>query len=177
MTDLDRGEDLGMRQVDAIAIAGGRVVVEGEGGVVGEFDGAVGELADAQLRTLEVGEDADRPADLGLDGADVGDEGGETSVVGVAHVDAEHVRTRQEQLLDGAPIGGDRTQGRKDLDPSIALHLVTLPQKMSYRAHEVSTLSKRRERRQARTGVGRSGRNVHEIRTSPHFMKLVSGPS
>ncbi len=53
----------GMRQMNARRVARRRIVVEREGLAERQLDAAVGELADAQLRPLQVGEDADRPAD------------------------------------------------------------------------------------------------------------------
>ena len=63
-----------MRQIDARRVAGLRIVVEREGLAERQLLLAVGEFADAQLRSLQVGEDADRPADRFLDGADAADQ-------------------------------------------------------------------------------------------------------
>ena len=64
---LDAGENLGMRQVNARGVAWSGVGVEREDRIVVEHDGAAGEAADAQFRTLQVDQDADRPAALALD--------------------------------------------------------------------------------------------------------------
>ena len=59
---LDRGENFRMRQVDALGIARRRVGVEHEGVAVFHRRGAAGECAEAQLRPLQIDQDADRPA-------------------------------------------------------------------------------------------------------------------
>ena len=62
-----------MRQVHAVDVAGRRVAVEHEGRALGEFDAAVGELADPQLRALQIDQDADRAAIVGFERADHAD--------------------------------------------------------------------------------------------------------
>ncbi len=70
MARLHRFEDFGMRQEHAGGVAGLVAVVEREGLAGRQVDLAIGELADAQLRALQVGQNADRPAGARLDGAD-----------------------------------------------------------------------------------------------------------
>ncbi len=60
---LDRIQDFGMRQIDAVAVAGRLGLLSSvKVWPRRQLDLAVGELADAQLRSLQVGENADRPA-------------------------------------------------------------------------------------------------------------------
>ena len=58
---------------------------------------AGGEGAAPELRPLQVGEDADRPADLGLDLANQRVPPGDVVVGAVAHVEPEHVGAGEEQ--------------------------------------------------------------------------------
>ena len=67
------------------------------GRALGQHRRAVGEGAAAQLRPLQVGEDADRPADLGLDLANQRVAPGDVVVGAVAHVQPEHVGAGDEQ--------------------------------------------------------------------------------
>ena len=66
---------------------------------------SVGELPDAQLRPLEVGQNADRSAALCLDRADTLDQHAHRVVAGMAHIDAEEVCARFMQLLDRVFLG------------------------------------------------------------------------
>ena len=101
---LERGEDFRMGQLDARRVAGRRVVESRTKRLAdGQLDRLVGEGADAQLRPLQVDEDADRAADLGLDLADGRHQLAHEVVVGVAHVDAEDVRTRPEEASRSSP--------------------------------------------------------------------------
>ena len=82
------------------------------------------EFADAQLRALQVDQDADRPAVAVLDGADRGDQLAHPLVRGVAHVDAEDIGARLEQPGDDRPLGGGRTERCHDLGPAQPSHRV-----------------------------------------------------
>ena len=68
--------------------------------------GAVGEGADAELRSLQVGENADRSADVDLDFADDADQPTQHVVVGMAHVDAEEVGPGAEEVGDSRLVRG-----------------------------------------------------------------------
>ncbi len=70
------GDDLGVRQVDAPAVAGRRVQVEPEGLAGLQMHPPAGEAADAQFRPLHIGQDADRAVEPLLQLADHGDAGG-----------------------------------------------------------------------------------------------------
>ena len=59
---FEGGEDFRMGQLDARRVAGLGIGIEDEGLAERQVDGLVGEHADAQLRPLQVDEDADRVA-------------------------------------------------------------------------------------------------------------------
>src|SRR5690606_13310371 len=77
---------------------------------------------DAELRTLQVGENADRPAAALLDGANPLDQQAHRVVAGMAHIDAEEVGAGLEQLLDHLLFRGCRPQRGKNLYFAVALH-------------------------------------------------------
>ena len=60
-----------MRQRRAPCVAGRRIEVEAKAAAGGDLGPAGGEVAEPELRPLQVGEDADRPAGIGLDLPDV----------------------------------------------------------------------------------------------------------
>ena len=71
-----------------------------------QHDRVVAEGADPQLRALQIDQDADRPAVLGLDLTDQPDELAHALVARMAHVDAEDVGAGLEQRGDHVPAGG-----------------------------------------------------------------------
>ena len=88
-----------MRQVDARCVTRRLVSVEDED-VVGQQLGFLRrEGADANLRALQVSQDADGALQSRLDGADVMMELTQQVMLGVAHVDAEHIHPGAEQLF------------------------------------------------------------------------------
>ncbi len=89
-----------MRQVHAFRVARFGIVVERERLPLDQFLLAVGELADAQLRTLQIGQNADRPSDGRFDAADAAHQGPHQIVICVAHIDAKDVRARIEQFAN-----------------------------------------------------------------------------
>ena len=88
-----------MRQVHARGVARSLVGVEDEDVVRLDLHFLGGEGADADLRALQVGEDADGALESGLDGADVLVELTQQVMLGVAHVDAEHIDPGAEELF------------------------------------------------------------------------------
>src|SRR5690606_15296388 len=70
VTGFDCLEDLAVRQVDAPVVAVYRVQQEVERLPLFEHGGTACDGADPELRPLQVDQDANRPATLGLDGAD-----------------------------------------------------------------------------------------------------------
>ena len=127
MSGLERGEDFGVRQMNALPRAGRRLRIEDEDVARRDLDLALGKSADPELRPLQVGENPDRPADVFLDLANGRDQRAEPRMVGVAHVDAEDVRTRLEEAPYRRLFRGSRTEGRKDLDLARAPHRPPVP--------------------------------------------------
>ncbi len=100
MAHFQRGKHFRMGQLDARRVARFGVGIEHEGLTDRQVDGLVGELADAQFRPLQIDENADRVAFLGLNLADGGHQPAHEVVVGMAHIDAEDIRTGPEQVRD-----------------------------------------------------------------------------
>src|SRR6185295_9972111 len=118
----ERRQDLGMGHADALLIAEPWIEVDDEGVAVLELDAAAGEDADPQLGPLQVGEDADRPPDIGFDLADDGDQLPQIIVARMAHVDAEEIRTGAVELGDRGLVGGGGAEGGENLDAARAAH-------------------------------------------------------
>ena len=74
-----------------LASPGARIGVEHEGLALHQHRGSAGEGPDPELRSLQVDQDADRPAVLAFDRADRRHQLAHARVRGVAHVDAEDV--------------------------------------------------------------------------------------
>src|SRR5690606_2027756 len=92
-----------------------------------ELDRAALELADAQLRALQVDQHADRMLDPLLDGADALHRLEQQFMAGMAHIDAEYVRTRSRQRLDRRFVVRSRSESREDLYTSHAFHWFVAP--------------------------------------------------
>ena len=116
----ERREDLRVRQRDAGGVAVGRVEVEAEARPLLERHRAGGEGAAPELRPLQVGEDADRAADLGLDLADERVAPGDVVLGAVAHVEPEHVGAGEEEIADHLVGVRGGAEGRDDLDVALA---------------------------------------------------------
>jgi hypothetical protein len=97
---FERGDDLRVRQLDARRIARRGIAVEDEALVLFEHRRRCGELADAQLRPLQVGEDRGRPPQFLFEPADRRDVGTMHGMVPVAHVDAECIDPGEKQRAD-----------------------------------------------------------------------------
>ena len=124
---LERVDDLRMRQRDAGDVAIELLTMEGELRADLQEDRTIGEGADAQLGALQVGEDADGAAGLGLDLANGRHVVAQLLVVGVAHVDAEAVRTRLVEPGDHVLVGGGGAQSCKNLDLAVSSHFAPFP--------------------------------------------------
>src|SRR3546814_15978717 len=81
-----------------------------------------GKRADSQLGSLQVGENADRPAAALLDGANPLDQQAHRVMAGMTHIDAEEIGPGLEQLLDHVLFGRCRPQRGKNLYFAVALH-------------------------------------------------------
>jgi hypothetical protein len=87
-----------------------------------DADFLVAEGADAQLGSLEIDENADGPFLAGLDGTNNIAILIEQIVRGMAHVDAKHIRTGNEQLFYLLRGGGSGSEGGNDLDAAVSPH-------------------------------------------------------
>ncbi len=81
-----------------------------------------GELADAQLRALQVGDERDRAADLGGDLTDEPRALGVILVLSVRQVQANGVDAGGDQLVQALPRVRCRTKRRHDLRPTLFHH-------------------------------------------------------
>ena len=82
----------------------------------------VAQAADADLRPLQVGEDADGTVLFGGDATDAGDRVGDRRVVRVRTVDAEHVRAGLHEGGDHRVLVGSGSEGRDDLRAVVPRH-------------------------------------------------------
>src|SRR5690606_40728786 len=87
-----------------------------------QIDMAAGNLADPELRSLQIAQYPDWPADLLLHRADAGNEHPHVVVAGMAHIDAEDVGAGDEQGLDRFLVRGGRSERREDLGLPVAPH-------------------------------------------------------
>ncbi len=93
-------------------VGGGAVAVTGHQhhlGAVDQLDDAAGEMADAQLRSGQVAEDADLTAGLIRGGADVVHDLGVTRYVGMREVQAEYVHPGLDHLYEGLGVPAGRS--------------------------------------------------------------------
>jgi hypothetical protein len=119
---LDRRKNLRMAEMDAAFVARRGVGIESEDLSVLDARLTALEGTDAQFRTLEVGQNADRPVELRFDLANRAMQLFELLVGRMAHIDAKYIRTGQEQFFDHLRTGGGRPEGCDDLDATIASH-------------------------------------------------------
>src|SRR5580700_1758662 len=76
---------------------------------------------------LQIDQDADRPVVIGLDGTDRGHEFAHLVVIGVTHIDAEHVGAGFEQPADHGAVRRGGTQRGHDFGPPLPPHGVFFP--------------------------------------------------
>ena len=112
---LQRRDDFRVGQVDPAAVTRGLVQVQAQGLAALQLDLALGEAADAQLRPLQVHEDAQRVVQLLLDFADPLVAQGVVGVFAVAEVEAEDVNPGFDQLADVVDAFDRRAEGGEDL--------------------------------------------------------------
>ena len=117
---LQHPEQFRVGQADAAVIARFGIAVEGEVAGMADHRLAALELADAQLRPLQVAQDRHRAAHILFDLADRGDGFAVSFVIAVAHVDAERVGPGQQQLLDHFRAAAGWPQRCQDLDLAAA---------------------------------------------------------
>ncbi|MNO85104.1 hypothetical protein D3C76_764660 [compost metagenome] len=107
-------DDFRVRQVDPASIAGRGVEVQTQGLAAHQLYLAFGELADPQLRPLQVHEDAQRVVQLAFDFADPLVTHGVVAVLAVAEVQAKDVHPGFDQLTDVIDAAGGRAERRED---------------------------------------------------------------
>ena len=122
MAWLDRLEDLGMRQVHAAQAADCLATDEAQDVALGQPDGAEVELADAELGSLQVDQDADRPREFDLELTHRRVDVAQAVMRRVAHIHAKHVGARLEQAAHRFFVVGGRTERGDDLDPAFSPH-------------------------------------------------------
>ena len=83
---------------------------------------AVLEGAEPQFRALQIDQDADRPVIFRLHGADARHQLTHPVVIGVAHIDAEHIGAGLEQPGNDGAIPGGRTERGDDLGAPLPSH-------------------------------------------------------
>ena len=124
-------ENLGVRQVHARDRARGRVKVHPERRTIDQFRRPVGKNPDAQLWTLQIGQNGDWASCVRLDLADDHMARADVVMRAMAHVQAEHICTRLKQRADGCIVVRGRAQSGHDLDVSKASHTALI----LYRVH------------------------------------------
>src|SRR5262249_49476603 len=117
MARLDRRQNFRMGQMYPRRVARRRIAIEAKCLALGEQDRAALECADAQLGSLQVDEDSDRPPVFEFDRADRRDELAQSLVRSMAHVDAEDVGTGAEQARDHYAVARCRPARRNALGP------------------------------------------------------------
>ena len=123
---MQRGKNFGVRQRHAGGVAGfvaQQVQFESLSGF--ELDRAVGEGADAQLRSLQVEQNADRPPAGALQ---IADDLRARLVIGMAamtEIQAKHIHPGIEQGFDAGAVRGGRAEGGDDFGFTIAMHVLS----------------------------------------------------
>ena len=128
---LERLEDLAVRQRRAGRVAGRGVEVEAEGLALGEILRAIGEHPAAQFRALQVGEDGDGTAGIGLDLADRRVTLRDIGMPPVAHVEPKHVGTGLEERADRVVVVRRGPERGHDLHVAETSHAVVLCRRRS----------------------------------------------
>ena len=91
--------------------------------IAGVEDYRLGQLADSELRALQVGDEGNRPADLGCDLAHEPGALGVVLVRPVREVETDGVDARLDQRTQALPRVGSRPERRHDLRPAVRRHL------------------------------------------------------
>ena len=116
MARLEGAQYFLVRQGDARCVALLLDHVEREACTLFQHHRRLGKGADAQFRSLQVGEDGDRPADFLFQRPDRFDIGGVGRMFPVAHVHPESVDTGTVHFLDHFRTATRRTKRRQHLD-------------------------------------------------------------
>mmetsp|Transcript_21396 Transcript_21396/g.82952 ORF Transcript_21396/g.82952 Transcript_21396/m.82952 type:complete len:753 (-) Transcript_21396:250-2508(-) len=115
-------EDFRVRQADAARVTRRIAEFEPERLRFGQRDRALGERAHTQLRALQVGQDADRTADLTLELAQDREALTMRRRVAMAEVQAKDIDTSGEQPVDRVLVGTGRAEGGDDLGVAVTAH-------------------------------------------------------
>ena len=100
-----------------------RIEIEGENRLARrELDPAAGEIAQPHLRPLQIGEDADGPPGIGLDAADIAEQGAVVVMRPVAEIAAEHVDPGIEQRVQPFQARTCRPERGDDLGAALPPH-------------------------------------------------------
>ncbi len=111
-----------MGQVNPLGVAGSGIVVKHKMITGGDRNLFLFKCSDAKFRSLKVDQHADRPLAGRLDGANGSAILGKQLMGGMAHVDAEDIRTGQEEALDLLRRGRGGTQRGDNLYATISPH-------------------------------------------------------
>ena len=131
--DLEHPQHLRMGQLDALAVAEGRIVVQAEDLARRDRTSTAHERAQAELRALQVGQHRQRPVDPGLGRAHVLQGGAVVRVRSVTEVQAEDIDARaRERLHPFRPAAGG-AQGGDDVRAALADHARRLARLASFR--------------------------------------------
>ena len=125
-----RLEDLGMRQRRTVPVAGLAIEIEAKAVAGGELDPALGEAAEAQLWSLQIGQNADRPARRALNRPDRLEASSVILVRTVAEIQPEHIDTGLEQRANPLGRRARRAECRDDLRAASAPHLHLPPKRV-----------------------------------------------
>ena len=121
-TLIDRGEDFRVGQGHVAGRARRLVEIEPDGRSRFQIHRAAGQFADAQLGSLQVGQDTDGTSRLGLERANDFDVPGVIGVRTVAEIETEHVRPALEKRPDHFRRVARGAEGRDDLGLTVAAH-------------------------------------------------------
>ena len=127
MTRPQGDKNFRMGKANPGGVAGRRIGVEDEFLSGDEIGAAASKNADAQFRSLQIDQHADRPPNALLDGANHRDALAHGVGIGVAHVDAEQVGARPPQIFDGRLVIGGGTKRGDDLAATKPNHARFLP--------------------------------------------------
>ena len=108
VAELQRRDEFGMRDRDDVGIVRGRGGAQAKFGRHADFGDAAGQVADAEFRALQVGEEGDGAAGGFFSFARGGDAGGVFGVAAVGEVEAEEIDAGAQEFfhLQGAIAGG-----------------------------------------------------------------------
>ena len=117
---MHQSEQFGVGQLDPAIVARRVAAIEREARAVADQRLAIGKGADAQLGSLQIGQDGDGPRELAFHGANGADGFGMDRVFAVAHVHAEGIGPCLEQRFQHVGIAAGGANRGEDLDLAVA---------------------------------------------------------